>query len=349
MSESAAMEFDTSIQTPGTRIERGGKWSRRAIGSLASFLLIVPTLALAQSDYPNRPIRLVVGYPPGGTTDVIARVTGEALSRTIGQPVIVENKPGAGGTIASDFVSRAAPDGYTLLVNSVFMFGADQLTFKDTKYDGYRDFTSIGLLADAPLIVTVSANLGVTTMQELIAKAKESPNKFFFGSAGSGTATHLAGLYFKRLTGTQIVHVPFKGGSPSAASLLSNDTQVLFATPVSVVPLIQSGRLKALAVTQNPRSPLYPNIPSAAEVGLPSFEFSVWLGAFGPAKLPPAVLDKLSKAISIAVADPVVQKTLASNGVQAVSSKSPKEFMERIAKDGPEFTRLTQEAGLQAD
>jgi tripartite-type tricarboxylate transporter receptor subunit TctC len=320
------------------------------IGRLVgAFVLFLPALVSAQSDYPNKPIRMLAGFPPGGSADAIARVTGDAMSKDLGQPVIVENKPGAGSTIASEFVARAAPDGYTVYLGSASMFGADRVLYKGIKYDGYRDFAPITLLAEAPLIVAVNKSLDVANLQELIAKAKGAPDKIFYASSGNGTAPHLAGVYFNKLAGTRLTHVPFKGGSPSVQSVMANDTQVVFATPPTVLPAIQSGLLRALAVTQSKRSPLFPNIPSADEAGLPGFEHTFWFGLFGPAKMPQPVVDKLFSATTKALADPGVKEKLARQGMHALPSKSVEDFKQKIAKDGPEQLRLTQESGATAD
>jgi tripartite-type tricarboxylate transporter receptor subunit TctC len=322
----------------------------RNIGRLVVLLLLVPaTIAWAQSDYPNKPIRMVAGFPPGGSADAIARVTGDAMSKELGQPVIVENKPGAGSTIASELVARSAADGYTVYLGSANMFGADKVLYKNIKYDGYRDFTPITLLAEAPLIAAVNKSLGVNDLRELIAKAKASPDKIFYASSGNGTAPHLAGVYFNKMAGTRLTHVPFKGGSPSVQSVMANDTQVVFATPPTVLPVIQSGMLHALAVTQPKRSPLFPNIPSADEAGLPGFEHTFWFGLFGPAKLPQPVVDKLFSVTTKVLADPGVKEKLARQGMVAAPSKSLEDFKQKIAKDGPEQLRLTKESGATVD
>jgi tripartite-type tricarboxylate transporter receptor subunit TctC len=321
----------------------------RDLTRLAIALLLVPSVTWAQADYPKKPITLVAGFPPGGSADAVARVTADGISKELKQSVIVENKPGAGSTIATEFVARAAPDGYTLYLGSANMFGADKVLYKTIKYDGYRDFTPITLLAEAPLIVAVNKSLGVNDLRELSAKARAAPDKIFYASSGNGTAPHLAGVYFNKIAGTRLTHVPFKGGSPSVQSVLANDTQVVFATPPTVLPVIQSGMLQALAVTLPKRSPLFPNIASADEAGLPGFEHTFWFGLFGPAKLPQPIVDKLFSVTTKVLADPTVKERLAKQGMLAVPSKSVEDFKQKIAKDGPEQSRLMQESGATVD
>jgi tripartite-type tricarboxylate transporter receptor subunit TctC len=321
----------------------------RDLTRMAVAVLLVPAVAWAQSDYPKKPITLVAGFPPGGSADAVARVTADGISKELKQSVIVENKPGAGSTIATEFVARATPDGYTLYLGSANMFGADKVLYKTIKYDGYRDFTPITLLAEAPLIVAANKSLGVNDLRELSAKAKAAPDKIFYASSGNGTAPHLAGVYFNKIAGTRLTHVPFKGGSPSVQSVLANDTQIVFATPPTVLPVIQSGMLQALAVTLPKRSPLFPNIASADEAGLPGFEHTFWFGLFGPAKLPQPIVDKLFSVTTKVLADATVKDRLAKQGMLAVPSKSVEDFKQKIAKDGPEQSRLMQESGATVD
>lgn len=316
---------------------------------LALVLAGTVAAAAAQSAYPSRPIRLVVGFPPGGSSDAAARVVGEALSRQLKTPVIVDNKPGAGGTLATEYVARAAPDGYTVLLSNASLYGADKVLFRNVRYDAQKDFTPVGLVVEAPLIVAVSPSLGLKDLRGLVALSKASPDRVFYASAGAGTPTHLAGLHLNKLAGVSMVHVPFKGGSPAAQSVVAKETQVIFATPAGVMPLLQSGMLQALAVTSAERFPLFPSVPSATEAGFPTLRHSFWLGAYGPAKLPRDVVDKLHESLRAVLAESAVQERLARQGVLAAPSVSVEAFARKALDDGRELTRLTVESGAVAE
>ena len=223
--------------------------------------------------YPARPIRLVVGFAPGGAADYVARAIGEPLGRALGQPIVVENRAGAGSSIAADYVAKSAPDGYTMLIASPSSISVNPALNSKLGYS-LRDLAPITKVSTSPLLVAVYPGLGVNSIKELIAAAKKAPGKLNYATSGNGSAPHLAGVLFGRLAGVDMVHVPFKGGGPSVQSVLAGDTQVTFATPPSVLPLVQSGRLRALAVTSRQRSPLVPNLPGMEEAGLPDYEFS---------------------------------------------------------------------------
>jgi tripartite-type tricarboxylate transporter receptor subunit TctC len=320
---------------------------KSSILSLA-LVALVPAVAVAQDDFPNRPIRLVLGFTPGGLADAAARVLAESMSATLGQPVIVENKAGAGATVASEYVARSAPDGYTIFLNTVNMFGSDQILYKSVKYE-MKDFTPIGNVLDTPLIVVVNKSLGVKDLQELIAKSKSMPGKIFYASHGTGQSGHLAGVIFNKLTGAFLSHVPYKGGAPAAMSVVANDTQVIFASPTGVLPFIRSGQLIPLAVTTTHRVSFLPNVPTTAEAGLPSFRYSPWMGLVGPANLPKPVVDKLFNASHKALSDPAVKEKLLRQGVIAAPSASVEEFRQRVLRDGPAEARLVKETGVSAE
>src|SRR5436190_5417828 len=242
---------------------------------------LLPTFAHAQ--YPNKPVKLVVGFAPGGAADQVARAYQEPLARALGQPIVVENRAGAGSSIAAEYAAKSAPDGYTLLIASPSSILVNPIITPRPGFDPKSDLLPVGKVSSSPLLAAVHASIGVSTLRELIAYAKKNPGKLNYGSSGNGSAPHLAGVLFARLAGVDIVHVPFKGGAPSVQALLAGDIQLSFATPPSVMPHVRSaqnpgGRLLGLAVTSRERSPLVPGVPGMREAGLPDYEISFWYG-----------------------------------------------------------------------
>lgn len=298
--------------------------------------------------YPARPIRLVVGFAPGGAADYVARAIGEPLGRALGQPIVVENRAGAGSSIAADYVAKSAPDGYTMLIASPSSISVNPALNSKLGYS-LRDLAPITKVSTSPLLVAVYPGLGVNSIKELIAAAKKSPGKLNYATSGNGSAPHLAGVLFGRLAGVDMVHVPFKGGGPSVQSVLAGDTQVTFATPPSVLPLVQSGRLRALAVTSRQRSPLVPNLPGMEEAGLPDYEISFWYGFFVPAGTKPEIVKKLFDATIATLQQPEVKQALAREGTETVSSRSPADFAAFLAEDGKFWVRLVKESGAKTD
>jgi tripartite-type tricarboxylate transporter receptor subunit TctC len=225
----------------------------------------------AQSSFPSRPIKLVVGFAPAGAADFVSRTLGEPLSRALGQPIVIDNRPGAGSSIAAEYVAKSAPDGYTLLIASPSSILVNPLLMK-LGYDAKRDLLPVTKVTSSPLVVAANPSVGATTLKELIEAAKRQPGKLNFASSGNGAAPHLAAVLFMKLAGVEMVHVPYKGGGPAVQSVLAGETQLSFATPPSVLPLVQAGRLRALAVTSRNRTPLVPGVPGMAEAGLPDYE-----------------------------------------------------------------------------
>jgi tripartite-type tricarboxylate transporter receptor subunit TctC len=320
------------------------------VTKLVFFLLaLAPVLCVAENAYPSRPIRLVVGFPPAGLGDAVARVLGDAMARSLGQPVVVDNKPGAGATLATEFVARAAPDGYTILLSTGAMFGADQALYKSVKYDGFRDFTPITMVLESPMIVVVNRALGIKDLRELAAKSKATPGRIFHASTGNGLPSHLAGVAFNKLTGASLTHVPYKGGAPAAQSVVANDTQVTFSSPTGVLPFIKSGTLLALAVTAKHRSPFLPDVPTTSEAGIPEFQYGFWMGLVGPANMPKEAADKLFLSARAALSDPAVKEKLLQQGVIAAPSTSIDEFRQRTLRDGPAEAQLVKESGAKVE
>ncbi|HEX9395562.1 MAG TPA: tripartite tricarboxylate transporter substrate binding protein [Burkholderiales bacterium] len=310
-------------------------------------LLFAQQSAWSQA-WPARSVRLVVGFAPGGAADFVSRAIAEPLSRSLGQPVVIDNKPGAGSSIAAEFVARSPADGYTVLIASPSSILVNPLIAKSA-FQPARELLAVTKVSSSPLVVAVNPAVGVSTLKELVLHAKRNPGKLNFASSGNGSAPHLAGVLFQRVAGIDIVHVPYKGGGPAVQSLLAGDTQLSFATPPSVLPLVQGGRLRALAITSRERSPLVPGVPGMAEAGLPEYEISFWYGFFVPAGTPAAVVKRLFDDTLLALAVPAVSRALAKEGTEAVGSKSPEEFAAFIAEDAKLWARLVRDSGVKAD
>jgi tripartite-type tricarboxylate transporter receptor subunit TctC len=304
--------------------------------------------ALAQA-YPTKPIRLVVGFAPGGAADTVARAFQEPLSRALGQPIVVEHRPGAGSSIAAEHVARAAPDGYTVLIASPSSILVNPVITPKAGFQPTKDLLAISKITSSPLILAVNPAVGVSSVKELIAHAKKNPGKLNYASSGNGAAPHLAAVLFERLAGVQMVHVPYKGGAPAVQSVLAGDTQLAFATPPSVLPLVQSGRLRALATTSRTATPLIPGIPGMAEAGLPDYEISFWYGFFVPAGTPPEIVRKLFDATTQALKAPETARILAREGTEISGSATPEEFARFIAEDAKLWARIVKDAGVKAD
>ncbi len=311
-------------------------------------LLAFAGLAQAQS-YPSRPIKLVVGFAPGGAADFVARVLSEPLGRGLGQPIVVENKPGAGSSIAAEAVARSAPDGYTILIASPSSILVNPLLNPKIGYDAHKDLAPISLVTTSPLVVAVHPGAGVNSLRELIAQAKKTPGKLNFASSGNGSAPHLAAVLFLREAGVDMVHIPFKGGAPAVQSVLAGDTQLSFATPPSVLPLVQAGRLKALAVTSRQATPLVPGVQGMAEAGLPGYEFSFWYGLFAPAGTPAAAIARLFEATRQVLNLPEVGRSLAREGTEVSGSKSAADFAAFLAADAKLWAQLVKDSGAKLD
>jgi tripartite-type tricarboxylate transporter receptor subunit TctC len=248
----------------------------------------------AAESYPSKPLRVVVGFPPGGFVDFTARLVAEPLGRTLGQQVVVENRSGAGGIVGTEIVARAAPDGYTLTVGSAGTHGVNQSLYRKLPYDVLRDFQPVARLADAPSILAVHPSLPAASVKELVALARARPGQINYASAGSGTSTHLAAVLFEHLGRVKLVHVPFKGGGPAIVALLAGEVPVTFGTAASVSPHTKTGKLRGLAVTSGKRSVVLPDLPTIAESGLPGYEMLNWLGLFAPAGTPRGIVERLS-------------------------------------------------------
>lgn len=311
-------------------------------------LLAFAPPAFAQG-FPSKPVHLVVGFDAGGAADIIARAMSDPLSRALGQSIIVENKPGAGSSLAAAFVARAAPDGYTIIIASQSGMIVNPLINKNVTYDTQRDFAAITQVTSSPLVVAVNPSLPVKSIRELIAEAKKNPGKLNFSTSGNGSLPHLATALFNALAGIEMVHIPYKSGGLSVQSVLAGDTQVTFATAPSVMPLVQAGRLRGLAITTRARSPLIPGLPGMEEAGVANYNVSIWYGFFAPAATPREIVMRLFQATTQTLQDAKLKEVLARDGTEALGSRSPEDFAAFLREDASVVARVIRESGAKFD
>jgi len=294
----------------------------RLFGSFCILLTLAANGALAQV-WPSKPVTLMVPFAPGGTTDIVARPFAQALSQEFGQPFVVENRAGAGGTLAAGIAAHAAPDGYTLFVATVAHTMATSL-YKQLSYDFEKDFVPITVLASVPNILVVNPSVPAKSVRELIDYARANPGKLSYGSAGNGSTEHLSAELFKSMTGADMVHIPYKGSSPAVTDLLAGRVQLMFDNLASALPNIKAGKVRALAVTTAKRSQFIPELPTLAESGLPGFDLTTWWGVMAPAGTPDAVVERLAGEINRAMGLPDIKERFAAMGSEAPSVRSPR-------------------------
>lgn len=319
-----------------------------AAGIAAAFasLLFASTAVMAQPKYPAKPVRILIPFPAAGASDTIGRSLGDQLAAQMGQPVVIDNRPGAAGRLATEMLVRAEPDGYTLLVGGVGPLAISPASYKKLGYDVARDFAAITMAAELINVMVVNPSIGgAAGIPQFIAWAKPQKGKVRFGSSGPGQLDHLAGEFFKRLTGVDMVHVPYKGGGPALVDLVSGDIQVMFATYVTAVPHIQGKRLRAIAVATPKRQQLLPDLPAIAET-VPGFGVSNWNGIFAPAKTPRAVTERLFTEVNKAILAPEVKKRQNAAGIVPVGSASSAEFVQFIREDTARWAKITKDAGI---
>ena len=302
----------------------------------------------AAADWPNKPIRWVVPFPPGGAMDAIARTLGEKAAKSLGQPFVIENKPGAGGNIGADFVAKQPGDGYTMMITSIGM-ATNKPLYGKLNYDPVKDFAPVSLLAVVPnVLVTNATQPDVKTARDVIAAARKAPGKLTYASAGNGTSIHLAGEVFTSLANVDMLHIPYKGSGPAVADLLGGQINYMFDSITSARPHIESGKLRALGVTTAKRSSTLPNVPTLAEAGVPGYEVSPWFAVFMPAATPKAIVSKLNKALLDAMKDPEVAKRFETIGAEPVGS-TPDELAQHLARESERWTQLITERGIKLD
>jgi len=297
--------------------------------------------------YPNKPVRLIVGAPPGGGNDIMARLIAQKLSEGLGHQVVVENRPGAGATIATDLVAKSAPDGYTLFMTPS-AHALSPSIYRKLPFDPVKDFAAIGQMAAVPLVVIVNMSLPAASLRELIELARARPGSLNFGSGGSGAAQHLATEFLKSLTGIEMVHVPYKGSGQAIPDLIGGQIQLMIEPLPSALPHIRGGKVRALAVTTRQRSASLPDVPTAEEAGLSGFEVMAWYGLLAPAGTPAAVVSRLNAEMNKALAQPAMRDSLAAQGAIPVSGP-PQQFMDLIVAEIAKWRPIIQKAGIRAD
>jgi len=317
--------------------------------------LVVAVAALAVSfmsaraeNFPTRPITLVIPFAPGGSTSIVGRGIAEKMSELLGEKVIIDNRPGAGGTVGTRAVAKSEPDGYTLLLGYTGTLAIGPSLYKSVGYDPRKDFAPIGTIGNAPNSLVVNPFFAPKTVAELIAYAKANPGKVNFGSAGAGTASHITGEYFARAAGIRLVHIPYKGTGPALTDLLGGHIPMAFAPIPASHTNVTAGKLRALAVTSTARSGLLPDVPTIAESGLPGFDASLYYGLAAPAGTPRPIIDKLNKALRDALASDVVKRQLGNDGTE-ITPGSPEDYADLIDKDERKWAQLVKASGVEPE
>lgn len=303
---------------------------------------------LQAQSYPNKPIKLVVGFTPGGAADYVARNLSVPLGQALGQSIVVENKPGAGSSIAADQVAKSAPDGYTILLASPSSISVNpalnpKLTYKAS------DLLPVTKVTSSPIVIAAYPGAGINNVKELIAKAKQDPGGLNYSSSGNGSAPHLAGALFGQVADVKMTHIPFRGGSLAVQSVIAGDTQLTFGTPPSVLPMVQAGRLKGLAISSRERSPLAPGLPGMREAGLPDYSIEFWYGLFVPAGTPPDIVQKIFDATQVALKNPNLKAALAREGTDVSTSASPAAFAKFLVEDEKFWVKLVKTTEVTVD
>lgn len=314
----------------------------------AASLLALASAVHAEPGYPTKPIRLIVPFAPGGSTDVLARLLAEALRPELGQPVIVENKAGAGGNIGGDFVAKAPPDGYTLLIAAAGPTVINPSLYARMPYDPVKDLRPVTLLIQEPNLMAINPKIPAKTVPEFIAYAKSRPTEVSFGSPGNGSPAHLAGEWFNQLTGTTMVHVPYKGTGPALNDLLAGQIAMMIDNMPALWPHVQSGKLRALAVSTDKRATAAPDIPTVAESGVKGFSFGAWKGLMAPAATPPEIVERLHAAATKALAKPDFRKRLIDLGAEPVGN-TPAQFAAVIKTETASWAALVKSTGTKLD
>ena len=320
-----------------------------ALGGLVAVMLCAQATSVAQTagSFPNQPVRMVVPYPPGGPTDITARVVAAEMSKTIGQNIVIDNRPGASGMIGSEMVTKATPDGYTLLANaSIHVINPS--VYPDMRFDAIKDFTPITQLAQVPLVLVVPANSPIKSVKDLVEYAKANPGKVNFGSAGSASAQHLAGESFKIAAGIQMQHIPYKGSAPALTDLAGGQLQLMFDSMPSATPMINSGKLRAIAVTTTTRAKARPDLPTIAESGFPGFDISTWYAYWAPKGTPADVVEKLAASAAQALKNPEVIAKYEAMGAEPVGS-TPAQFAAYVESEAKKWSEIVKKSGEKLD
>jgi tripartite-type tricarboxylate transporter receptor subunit TctC len=323
--------------------------TRRTALALAAVVLSSGAALSQPASYPSRPVRIIVPFTAGGTTDIFARLVGEKLSGSLGQQFIIDNRGGAGGNIGTDAVAKAEPDGYTLVMGTVGTHAINASLYAKMPYDPLNDFAPVAYVAGVPNLMVVSPKkVKATTVQGFIAEAKATPNKFNMASSGNGTSIHLSGELFKQMTGIEMPHVPYRGSGPAVNDLIGGQVDVMFDNLPSSIEQVRAGNLRALAVTSAKRSPAVPDMPTLAEAGLPDFEASSWFALFAPKGTPPEITGKLNQEVRKALESPDLQKRFADLGGE-IRPMSPEELMAYVKTEHEKWAKVVKASGAKVD
>jgi len=315
---------------------------------IAALVLLAAADALAQQDYPSRPIHIVVPFSAGGATDIMARLLAQKLAESLGQPVITDNRPGAGGGIGTAAVAKSPADGYTILFGNLAPNAINPSVYTNLQYDAGKDFAPISVVASVPLILVTPSSSPAGSVRELIALGRSAPGKLNFGSPGVGSVAHVVGEMFNTMAGTRFLHVPYKGGAPAVRATITGEVAMMFATVISAKPHIKSGQLRALGITTAKRSAVAPDIPTIAESGLPGFEVDVWFGLLAPAATPRAIVERLAHEVRRALDAPEIRAKFAD--LSAVPSPTtPDQFAAMIHTDIAKWAKVVKESGAKID
>lgn len=310
--------------------------------------IVTSAASVAASAYPAEPVRLIVPYAAGGTTDLLARIVGQKLTEKYGQQFIIENRTGAGGNIAATALARARPNGYTLMMASIGQFAINPLIFSKPGYDAKRDFKPVVAVAEVPNVLVTNAQSDIESLEGLLKRAKGSPDDIAFASSGNGSSNHLAGVLLSRMANVQLLHVPYKGSAPGLQALYSGDVQVMFDNLSSALPHIQSGRLRALGTTSSARPQQLPKVPTIAEAGLPTYEASAWFGIVAPGETPQDIAEQLNADINAILQDKSVAAQLINMGMTPMGG-STEQFQDRIAADMKKWEPVVRESKLMVN
>lgn len=321
---------------------------KNIFSTLALLLIACGVQAQPATAYPNKPVKLVVGFAPGGAADHVARTMSEAFGRALGTSVVVENRAGAGSSIAAEMVSKAPADGYSILIASPSSISVNPALNPKLGYSP-KDLAPVTKITTSPLVIAVNPSIGINTVQDLISRAKKEPGRINYATSGNGSAPHLGGALFTQLANVDLTHIPFRGGGPAIQSIIAGDTQVTFGTPPSVLPMVQAGRLKALAVSMRERTALVPGVPGMREAGLPEYSIEFWYGIFVPAATPAPVVKKIYEAAQFAMDQANVKAVLAREGTDVDVSKSPEQFAAFLQEDAKFWVKLVSSAGVKLD
>ena len=318
-----------------------------ALALATLFMLAAPMAAQAQAAYPDKPIKFVVPYPPGGGTDVVARIVQQRLQAALGQPIVIDNKGGAGGSLGTDIVAKSAPDGYTVLF-TLSSHTINPAIFPKLPFDTIKDFEPVGLVASLPQLLAANMAVPVRTVADVVAQAKAAPDKFSFASVGNGSPGHLAGELMVLRTGAPMAHIPYRGGGPAVTDVMGGQVPLLWVSIPAAAAQVKAGKLRALAVSTTKRSPAFPDVPTMQEAGVADFEVDSWYAMLVPAKTPRPIIDRLNKALNTVLAEPAIRAQLIEQGADAVGG-TPEALGKVIAAEVPKWVKLAKDANIKAD